>query len=363
MPRLTRWSNVRNDLNELLAAYGLPESAPTPEYPFVALARTEWWELGDTNGDAPTAHGSGVLGWLNSIDPLGGLSHPIHKQLSFDDVARGEAVGAILNRYFAGERCDDLLRIVGLYGAEVDAPNGWDLQVGDVVRRQVLHGRFGGQEQGGISTPTGGKMVLLLANSVGLRYGYDYDGWKEDGSYHYTGQGQTGDQRFTATNRAVLDPGRVIHLFEEAARTVVRYVGLFKPDSNEPYYRADALDAEKQLRSAIVFRLWPADHAAKPSSTTKVSDQTTSYEIPLEAHNVDSFASAPGANPTPANVERPHSYSDTSPGCTNRTCPPFATPFCLPGILGRCTPICLIRTLENSSKPRVLRRAITSGWL
>ena len=54
---------------------GLAESAATPEYPFVALARTVWWEVGSP--DVPTAHGSGVLGWLNSIDPAGGLSQSV----------------------------------------------------------------------------------------------------------------------------------------------------------------------------------------------------------------------------------------------------------------------------------------------
>lgn len=268
-------------------AHGLAESAPSPEYPFLALANTPLWEL--DNLQAPPAHGSAVLPWLNAADPMGGLTQPAHELVAADDVARADAVGVLLNRYFASEPADELLGAVGLYSAKAGPPSGWDLRVGDVARRQVIHKRFGGQRQGGISTPANTKLVLLWPNSTGSSHGYDYDGWKTDGSYHYTGQGRFGDQRFTPNNQALLEPGNEIHILEEAADTVVRYVGQFRPDDNEPFYLADAPDSSQELRSAIVFRLWPADGAIQPRQPAPVADQTTAVKVPLEAHNVRTF--------------------------------------------------------------------------
>lgn len=98
LPRLARWSQVRRELAELLTAHGLAESAPTPEFPFVALARTPLWEV--AHPDVPAAHGSGVLPWLNSANPMGGLTEEAYDLVASDDVGRAEAVGALLNRYF-----------------------------------------------------------------------------------------------------------------------------------------------------------------------------------------------------------------------------------------------------------------------
>lgn len=276
LPRTARWSHVRPKLTQLLTAHGLPESAPTPEYPFLALARTPLWYV--DSPQVPPAHGSEVLAWLNSIDPMGGLTQPAHELVASDDVARAEAVAVLLNRYFAGEPADELLRTVGLYNANPGPPSGWDLRVGDIARRQVIHRRFGGQRQGGISTPANTKLVLLWPNSTGSSHGYDYDGWKTDGSYHYTGQGRYSDQRFTPNNQALL-----------AGNTVVRYVGQFKPDDIEPFYLADAPDSNQEIRSAIVFRLWPVDRTVPPRQPAPVADQVTAVKVPLEAHNVRSF--------------------------------------------------------------------------
>ncbi|MEV0089722.1 P-loop NTPase fold protein [Saccharopolyspora sp. NPDC050642] len=134
----------------------------------------------------------------------------------------------------------------------------WDLQVGDVLRRTEVHKRFGGSGQGGIASAPRSGSVLLFSSAQGAQYGYDYDGWHEDGSYRYTGEGQDGDQLLVRGNKAVLESGRALRLFEEAQRSHVRYIGEFTLDPDEPYYRADAPDKTGKLRSVIVFRLWPA---------------------------------------------------------------------------------------------------------
>lgn len=71
----------------------------------------------------------------------------------------------------------------------------FDLIPGGVYKRTRLHERFGGQRQGGISTPADAPLVLLFSNDSGAVYGYT-DGFQPDGSFCYTGEGQVGDMAF-----------------------------------------------------------------------------------------------------------------------------------------------------------------------
>lgn len=111
-PRLVRWSQAQAPLRTLLAAHGLPMSKATPEYPFVALARSEWWELPDAR-DVPTAHGSGVLPWLNTHDPHGGLRSDVYTELRQDE-RREVAVRALLDRFFPDVDTSAVLRATDL---------------------------------------------------------------------------------------------------------------------------------------------------------------------------------------------------------------------------------------------------------
>ncbi|GAA5074057.1 hypothetical protein GCM10023319_08030 [Nocardia iowensis] len=117
LPRLVRWTEAQNELRSLLDVFGLPESAATPEYPFVALAHTEWWELPDADGEVPSAHGSGVLRWLNAVNPLGGLTAAVYDRLTSSHNNLAEVTLALLDRFFAGEQPDDLLSAV-----QIDIP-------------------------------------------------------------------------------------------------------------------------------------------------------------------------------------------------------------------------------------------------
>jgi 5-methylcytosine-specific restriction protein A len=60
---------------------------------------------------------------------------------------------------------------------------------GQVYRRRDLHDRFGGQRQGGISTPTKHNVILLFTSEAGEQHGYS-DGWSGDAVFLYTGEGQ-----------------------------------------------------------------------------------------------------------------------------------------------------------------------------
>ena len=74
---------------------------------------------------------------------------------------------------------------------------------------RVLHDRFGGQRQGGISTPAQSPIVLLFSSPRGADYGYQ-DGWTAEGLYLYTGEGQRGDMTLARGNGAA----RQIVVFE-----------------------------------------------------------------------------------------------------------------------------------------------------
>ncbi len=71
-------------------------------------------------------------------------------------------------------------------------------------RRQDIHDRFGGQQQGGISTPAGARVIFAFTGEVGQQHGYT-DYWTDDGVFCYFGEGQTGDMTFRAGNKAIRD--------------------------------------------------------------------------------------------------------------------------------------------------------------
>ena len=126
---------------------------------------------------------------------------------------------------------------------------------GDEYRRRDLHDRFGGQEQGGISTPKHHHMILLFTGEAGEQHGYS-DGWK-GGVFLYTGEGQQGDMDFVRGNAAIrdsMDNGKVIHLFSQARKGYVRYIGQFLCTG---YHYIEGRDTEDRKRRMIRFELTP----------------------------------------------------------------------------------------------------------
>jgi 5-methylcytosine-specific restriction enzyme A len=82
-------------------------------------------------------------------------------------------------------------------------------------RRHDIHVRFGGQQQGGIITPAQHPLLIIIAGEGGLEHGYA-DRYRADGVFEYFGEGQIGDMRMRAGNRAIAEhsaPGRSLLLF------------------------------------------------------------------------------------------------------------------------------------------------------
>lgn len=129
------------------------------------------------------------------------------------------------------------------------------LVVGETYRRRSLHERYGGQRQGGISTPRSVPAIFLFTSDSGRQYGYSFDGFREGGVFWYTGEGQIGDMQMVRGNRAILnheERGRLLHPFESVSEGVVRYLGR-AVYLNHRWETAP--DKKNNPRQAIVFQL------------------------------------------------------------------------------------------------------------
>jgi 5-methylcytosine-specific restriction protein A len=127
------------------------------------------------------------------------------------------------------------------------------------LRRRLIHARYGGQDQGGISTPAEAPFVFVFTGEGGEQYGYR-DHWEAEGIFRYYGEGQVGDMVFQRGNRAVRDHainGKELHLFKRTRKSFVEYVGQMVCAGYE--LEPGVPDRDNTARTAIVFRLVPAE--------------------------------------------------------------------------------------------------------
>src|SRR5215212_5641097 len=120
-------------------------------------------------------------------------------------------------------------------------------------RRSEIHKPYGGQWQGGISTPRDRPFIFLFSGESGEQYGYK-DGWDENGVFLYSGEGQEGHMEFTRGNRAIRDhaeDGRDLHLFESLGKGY-RYLGRFACSTWEYRQGTDSKGDERRVK---VFHL------------------------------------------------------------------------------------------------------------
>ena len=147
-------------------------------------------------------------------------------------------------------------------------------EVGALYNRQKqIHGVFGGQQQGGISTPKEHPLVIAFTGEAGVSHGY-HDFWDDDEVFHYFGEGQVGDMKYVAGNRAIgehVKDGKTLVVFQMMGKgRPYRYLGRFMCQSS--YVQPGTPDREGQLRSAIVFRLRSLE--ASLGLAARESDQT-----------------------------------------------------------------------------------------
>jgi hypothetical protein len=156
--------------------------------------------------------------------------------------------------------------------------------------RRDLHAAVGGQTQSGISPSSREPIVLLFSDPIsGPQHGY-IDEWGRDGFYHYTGEGQLGDQVMARGNKAIRDHsanGRELHLFQTSGKgQPISYKGQF---SYVDHYDKDTPETGGgPIRRALVFRLRPLaqiDHD-KPGGVKK-ADSNSVREVGIEASNTE----------------------------------------------------------------------------
>ncbi|OUJ69077.1 HNH endonuclease [Hymenobacter crusticola] len=144
-------------------------------------------------------------------------------------------------------------------------------------RRQEIHQPYGGQQQGGISTPSRFAAIFLFTSDSGHVHGYR-DAYRKDGVFCYTGEGQQGDMTMIGSNKALRDHellGKAVYLFE-ASKTIgkgkVRYVG---EASYLGHHVEERLDTSGVSRLAIIFEL--AVDSTGPTPANSQSDAEGMY--------------------------------------------------------------------------------------
>jgi hypothetical protein len=177
----------------------------------------------------------------------------------------------------------------------------WTLRPGEQIRRKYLHDTFGGGRQGGIEPSRSTPNVFLFADSVsGEQHGY-IDGWQDDGCFHYTGEGQRGDQQMKSGNAAILrhvEHRRALRLFEGAGGEVT-YIGEFSVDTAQPFYTTDAPETGGgPVRKVIVFRLRPQTAVPhQPASHFSLAHSTTVTNVPVEEQFTEHMVVEPAREP------------------------------------------------------------------
>jgi 5-methylcytosine-specific restriction enzyme A len=120
-------------------------------------------------------------------------------------------------------------------------------------RRLDIHGKYGGQQQGGIITPSQHPLVVIITGEEGLEHGYA-DRTRDDGAFEYFGEGQLGDMTMQRGNLAIAThaaEGKSLLLFRKTSEGL-RFLSEM---AYEKHHIERAPDRENNERDAIVFEL------------------------------------------------------------------------------------------------------------
>lgn len=152
-------------------------------------------------------------------------------------------------------------------------------------RRADIHDVYGGNWQSGITPSASYPYIFIFSGKSGKQHGYE-DGWDNPNIFSYTGEGQSGDMKFTKGNLALRDHiinGKRVFLFEGENKGYVRFiceVEVYDVDYFETH------DTASKLRIGIkfFFKKKGAFMAIQPSLFDKPSiaaEPMANYEILL----------------------------------------------------------------------------------
>lgn len=143
-------------------------------------------------------------------------------------------------------------------------------------RASDIHAVYGGQRQGGISTPAQHPYIFIFTGKSGAQHGYE-DGWQDAGVFLYTGEGQEGDMQFLRGNAAIRDHdenGKELLLFEALGKgKPVQFLGRFACQSWDTFRGPDSHGDE---RECIRFHLVRLDGEAGAPIPDDIPTATTS---------------------------------------------------------------------------------------
>lgn len=145
-------------------------------------------------------------------------------------------------------------------------------------RRRDVHGKFGGQQQGGIITPAGHPVVIIITGEEGGQHGYT-DRLREDGVFEYYGEGQVGAMELIRGNRSIAEHsagGKALLLFRKISRDgSLRFEGEWVCEN---VVTRPAPDRTGAMRSALVFELRPIENVAEVEDAAPTPAEAASLE-------------------------------------------------------------------------------------
>lgn len=137
-------------------------------------------------------------------------------------------------------------------------------------RQQDIHEPYGGQRQSGISTPAKAPFVFVFTGDGGETFGYK-DSPMPDGTYWYTGEGQSGDMQMIKGNAAIKnhrERGKQLLFFESVPGNQIRFLGEVEYLGHHTETRPDV---SGQLRQALIFHLGFVANEPKPGETSSAT--------------------------------------------------------------------------------------------
>lgn len=130
-------------------------------------------------------------------------------------------------------------------------------------RRRDIHAIYGGQQQGGIITPSKYNVIFIMTGKRGAEYGYD-DVHYDDGRIDYFGEGQVGDMELVRGNRAIANhvaDGKDLLWFEKSyPERTLTFRGEFVCGA---WRWGRSSDRDGNDRAAIIFELHPLESVAE----------------------------------------------------------------------------------------------------
>lgn len=202
----------------------------------------------------------------------------------------------------------------------------WGFEVGRIYnRREHIHARFQGQQQGGIITPKAHNLILIITGEEGSQHGYT-DQLRSDGVFEYYGEGQVGDMVMLRGNKALLDHaenGKDLLLFRKT-KEGLRFVGQYVVGG---LLERQAPDTEGKMRRAYVFELHPLEAIVEAVCTTSNYTETVDL-LTLRKRAMAAAQSNPSASTGKARTlfERSQTVRDYILARANGVCEHCASP-------------------------------------